>query len=1351
MAAQGSDDRAAMLRRAIDLKKAAAGDGASSLPQRPEEEPARLGELQRSLWLAHQLDPGSPAYNMVGAYRVHGELDSQGLEQAFNRVVRRHRLLHSTFRLHREMVLQVVEDPPPQVIEVVRAPSGEVETTAIEQARRPFELETGPLARLLLIEEDGGDEHLLLLVLHHIVADERSLELLWDEIALARTGGLDEVPVAQYEDYVHWWEQQNEDRAEQLERWRRRLQPLPSDLALPFEQAFEESRPRGRLLSQTVDPDVHRGLGRIASETGTTPFAVLAFTFQLLLERYQQRDVAFGTPVSTRSHPATAEMIGYFLNPLVVDIPIDERLPCREGLAAFASELVELRSRPPVPIDMLAEQLAPVRRRDRHPLFQTMFVYQRRASERQLGAARLEPIQLDLGDSKFDLTLFVSEGDEELQVAAEYRADRYRSRWMKQLLRHYTALLAGLVDNLDQPIQKLPMLDHQELGVLDIWQGQASSESQQPLLPELIDEQARRHPEADAVVSGGEVWSYRRLSDGAHAIAVELAAAGVGVGGRVGIYLDRSVEMIAAILGCHRAGAAYVPLDPVYPEKRNRLVLEDAEVAAVLTTSGHEHTLAGGDSAVICVDRLEPKDSSALEPRSVEAEAPAYVCYTSGSTGLPKGVVVTHGNLRASTAARFQVYAQGPSRFLLLPSIAVDSSVAGIFWTLAVGGCLVIPDDETARDARQLADLVSQERVTSLLCVPSLYAQMLRYGARQLVGLELVIVAGESCSAQLAARHFESLPDTRLFNEYGPTEATVWAAAYEVGPQDTNGPVPIGRPIPGVRVLVLDGRGRELPAGIPGQAWISGPTVARGYWRHSELTNDRFVASSGSCPGVRSAIALAIGSPGLSTASCCSTAVSTSRSRFVVFASSRQRSSRSCWIATASKRRSSLPLPRPEHPMETAISSWSRSCARTSASTRRRAAGSWPSSFPTPWCRGASCSSMRCRSWRTARWIASAFESCRSRPRQPRRRLGRKARSSEVWSLCSKGLLGRSGLGACDNFFELGGHSLLVVEMADAIERDHGVSIQASEIFQSPTPRLLAERIESRQDRGSTGYSHLFPLQPGGHGSPFIMAVPHFFSEMLASRFRGERPVYGLRGVSLRADGNRGRWPTMSALGEELVEEILRRFPDESLYVGGYSFGASMAFETARQLEERGVTVKGLFLIAPMALDIADLGPLRVQVPGLRRPVSELGPAQIVRRLLRSYHPLTRSFYRRASWLLVIQPWRRLLSWVGGWRRSRGLPLSPRILHADVRAERFRLHRRYRPGTVEVPTVIFNAEHSETDAETDAAATWLRHFSGPLSVFPTPDPHLGERSMRAAEQLIAENLVTDSESLSGQR
>ncbi len=1337
-----TDERAARLERAILLKRAAARLRPPELPRRPPDQPAHLGEMQRSLWLLHQMDPLSPAYNLVSAFRVRGELELSELQRALDEVVARHRILRSTFRHQRDTVLQIVEPRSPLAVEVLEAAAGEATATAVAAAREPFDLETGPLLRMRLIEEASGRQRLLLLVLHHILADERSLGFLWAQLAEAYAGRPPEAPAEiQYDDWAHWASRRDRQRrAEELDHWRRRLDPLPEPLGLPFETPVGAAgRVRGRLLGRRLGPGVRQSIHGLAAATGATPFMVFAFAFRLLLERYTGgRRVAFATPVSTRSHPATARMIGYFLNPLVVSTPVDEERPVEQSVRRFGRQLRELLAHASLSFQALTEALAPPRQQGRHPLFQAMFVHQESSPPPRLGRARLEPVTLDLRESKFDLTLFVNEGEESVEIAVEFRADRFEAVWMERLLGHYETLLRHLPEDLERATADVPLMtDDESHGLRAAARGAEPATSQMTLLPERIRDQAHRSPESAAAAGGGRRRTYGELARSARSIAGRLAAAGVEPGDRVGLFVDRSIRMIAGILGSHWAGVAYVPLDPGYPRARNRDVLEDADVAAVLTTAALRKRLPAGAWPAVDLAAREVGGADTGTLPELSPDSTAYILYTSGSTGRPKGVVVTHDNLRASTRARLEFYDRAPRRFLLVPSVAFDSSVAGIFWTLATGGTLVIPTDDEARDPRQLARLVEEEDVTCLLCVPSLYAQMLSAGGDLLRGLESAIVAGESCPSRLVAEHFRLLPGVRLFNEYGPTEATVWATVHEVCEGDATRPVAIGRPVPGVRVDLLDPRGRPVPAGIPGQAWIAGPTVAAGYWRRSGLTEESFVPGTGSGPAERSYRTgdRMVWTPG---------------GRLLFLGrEDEQIKLRGFRIEPGEIEAALLGLPGVE---------------QAAVVARPAGPGAGADSDPhdirlVAFVQGAPPAA----DWRQVlarrlpdHMLPSRLVVLPQLPRLPngkidRRRLRRTILQAEVGSgkdgsmpntrelaLISlwEGLLGVSGIGIDDNFFELGGHSLLVVEMTLAIERDFEVTLTAAEVFESPTVRGLGRRIEQRGGSDAPTYRHLFPIQPKGRETPFIVALPHFFTEMFAARFRDERPVYGLRGVGLRQEGNLGRWRTMRELAEELVEEIERRFPGQPCILAGYSFGASMALEAARLMEERGMPVDRLVLIAPMPFDLYRAGPLRLQIDGLRRPVDELSVWEALRRWARGNNPLTRRLYSRAWRRLAIEPWRRLLCLVGKLRLRAGLPLTPRILNADVRVERFRLHARYRPGVVHTPTVFFNAR----EPETDAAATWRPCFGGPFTAVEIPDPHLDDASVEAARRVILHHL-----------
>ncbi|MEL7061444.1 MAG: AMP-binding protein, partial [Acidobacteriota bacterium] len=692
-----------------------------------------------------------------------------------------------------------------------------------------------------------------------------------------------------------------------------------------------------------------------------------------------------------------------------------------------------------------------------------------------------------------------------------------------------------------------------------------------------------------------------------------------------------------------------------------------------------------------------------------------------------------------------------PGRFLLLPSLAFDSSVAGLFWCQAVGDALVLPTDDAARDPRELASIIERDRVTTLLCVPSLYAQILRAlpprtaaGLDAPGGLEAVIVAGEACSWSLVREHFERLPDVRLFNEYGPTEATVWATLHELRAGDVerlgdSEPVSIGRPIPGVRIDLEDAAGRAVPVGVPGQAWIAGETVTAGYRGRADLTAARFGVGPDGVRRYRTGDRMAWTDDG----------------RLLFLGREDEQVKlrgfriepgeiESALVEAGAKRAAVIVRrPQPDQPPST---------ERLVAFVEGEARG-WRSHL---------------ESKLPPHMVPSRVIALDALPLLPNGKLDRgrlqaislpetsepakghgvrEVPSTLELSLLSlwQGLLGMDDVGLDDNFFEMGGHSLQVAEMTLAIERDIGGRLSAADVFQHPTVRRLARRLTLGGDVEAP-YEHLFPIQPSGDGAPFLFCVPHFFSSTFAERFRGERPVYGLRGVSLRQEGNLGRWPSMRHLADELVREVKRRFPespDGGFLVAGYSFGGSMAVEMVRAMEECGLAVRRLYLITPMPLDFADAGPLRLQLRPLRQPTRELTSRQALRIWVRDHDPRTLRPYRSIGRWLKVKPARHALARLGQLQRRLGVSVSPavhhRILHADVRVERFRLHRSYRPMAVATPTTIFNAEDNAETPGTDTAATWRPIFRD-LEVVPTPDPHRDAEAVAAAKRVILDHL-----------
>ena len=399
---------------------------------------------------------------------------------------------------------------------------------------------------------------------------------------------------------------------------------------------------------------------------------------------------------------------------------------------------------------------------------------------------------------------------------------------MERLLAHFEIVLHHALIKPDTSITKLPVLTTAERRrVLNTWSRSDGEDSPAITVHALFEAQAARGPDAEAVVFGDASLTYADLNQQADQLAQRLRDAGVGPGTRVGLCLERSVDLATGMLGVLKAGGAYIPLDPAYPEERLRLLLDDAQVHVLLTDSNlHAPLSESGDH-----------DTGEATPKDL-----AYVMYTSGTTGRPKGVCVSHANLVHSTTARFAYYPENPERYLLLSSFAFDSSVAGIYWTLCSGGTLVLAPRRIEQDVQALARLFEEQRITHTLMLPSLYALLLDYAdPEQLRTLRTVIVAGEACPPHVVRRHFEVLPDVALYNEYGPTEATVWCSVHRFEPADVEGPVPIGGPIPNATLYVLDAYEQPVPVGIPGELYVGGAGLARGYWNRPDLTDERFV------------------------------------------------------------------------------------------------------------------------------------------------------------------------------------------------------------------------------------------------------------------------------------------------------------------------------------------------------------------------------------------------------------------------------------------------------------------------------------------------------------------------------
>ena len=844
--AQLSSTKRELLARRLRGEEATAAD---SIPRRTIEAPARISAQQHALWVLHRLTPNLPDYNMTSAFEVEGDLNSKLLERAWIEICQRHKLLCVVFRQDGDTaVMEEMENPPSTTLRVIDVERNKVVDAAIQLGREAFELDRVPGVRLAWIR--GDTRQLMVLVLHHIIADNASLSVLWHDLAYAYECLLDNrepdwnVLAVQYDDYAAW--QASSAVASEIKSylayWRDKLTPLPERLELPIEKRCDVSLMNaGRLISASLDGDLMVEVSALAAQQKVTSQSVYLAAFLLLLHRYAQvDDLAVGLPISMRRHPETRSMVGYFLNTVAFRSQrLSQEETVRTLLQSVGEQVVAAFSRAEVPFEDVVHTLSPKREANRHPIINHMFVYLDDVASFNLGNASMRSVQLDLGVAKFDLTLFVRAEQKQGDLMVEYREGQFTEESIRNFIDHYRQVLRSFVTDPDQRLHRLEYMSSAEQRWLEaISNGSVFKATDHPLVMEKIAEKALEFPKAAAVANNDAEFSYTDLLARTNALASVLTEAGIGRGARVGLFVHRTIDGVAGLLGILRAGAAYVPLDPAYPAERIEWIVNDAGIQLIVTSIALVPSLPVGIDSHICVE--EVKAGSSAQVILQEPDDPAYVLYTSGSTGHPKGVVITHHNLRHSTAARSAFYHKVPKRFLLLPGFAFDSSVAGIFWTLCNGGCLYLVSEADLYEPSRLHQIIYDHQITDLLCIPSLYQYILMAEPVLLASLQRVIVAGEVCPPMLAYEHHSQLPSVELYNEYGPTEATVWASVQKITPDDIGDTVPIGRPIPGVRVDVVDLHMRRVPPGFTGECCIAGPTVAAEYLGQPALTAERF-------------------------------------------------------------------------------------------------------------------------------------------------------------------------------------------------------------------------------------------------------------------------------------------------------------------------------------------------------------------------------------------------------------------------------------------------------------------------------------------------------------------------------
>ncbi|AKJ04231.1 amino acid adenylation domain-containing protein [Archangium gephyra] len=832
-------------------------------PQALEAAPP-LSDGQRALWFLQRMSPESTAYHVVRAARIRSRLDVAALERAFLCLVTRHPSLRAAFPEENGAPVPRFVEPSGPLVQVEDASGwseAQLRTRLDAEAHRPFELEQGPLLRVLLFTR-GPDEHVLLLSLHHLITDFWSLGVMVEELGAlytAETGGLAGVLPALAPNPVEATRALSArlagPRGEVLRSfWKQRLGgelpllALPTDRPRPRLQSF-----RGDTLPFHVGPALTRRVNALARESGATPYMVLLAAFFTFLRRYTGQDeLVVGSPTAGRTRPELTRLVGYLVNPVALRASIPSGTTFRELIAQTRSTVLEALEHQDMPFPRLVEELQPPREPGHSPVFQAMFVLQRGHlpgegtslasfalgdpdARMSLGALEIESLPLTRRGSAFDLTLMMAETESGLGGSLEYCTDLFEAATAERMARHFVALLAELVEAPGRRVEEVELLGGEERArVLEAWSRGPRVEVPVEGLAGLLEEQVARAPEAVAVEGDGQRLSYRELEARARRLGARLRREGVGPEVRVGVLLEKSVEAVVAFWGVQKAGGVYVPLEAVQPRERLEWMARDAGVRAVVTRRELEDRCVPPEGARVV--RLEEVGEEALFPMEsgVRACNVAYILYTSGSTGRPKGVEVTHAGLCDLAYARVRSLGLGAdSRVLQLASLGFDSSVWEYLVTLSVGGTLYVPEGGRVPLGEELRRVLVEGRVTMVTLPPSVLALLPEEGLEH---LRVVMSVGEACPPAMVEKWGRG---RRFLNGYGPTEVSVAVSWGECVPGE--GRPSIGSPLGNVEAYVLDGALRPVPPGVAGELFLGGPGVARGYVGRPDLTAERFV------------------------------------------------------------------------------------------------------------------------------------------------------------------------------------------------------------------------------------------------------------------------------------------------------------------------------------------------------------------------------------------------------------------------------------------------------------------------------------------------------------------------------
>jgi amino acid adenylation domain-containing protein len=1146
----------------------------SRIPKRPADQAAPLSFSQQRLWVLSRMDPDAANYHISHCWRMRGALHREALERSLDEMTRRHEILRTAFQTGNDGApIQVVNPYRPRALAFMEASASELAGLEATESARPFDLERGPLWRSILLRL-GEDDHALLLIWHHLICDawsdtifNRELESLYTAFSQGQPNTLPDLPI-QYGDFAAW--QREQSTAEKLEPhlayWRKKLGgelpplALPGDRPRPARQSF-----RGALVSRPLPKELWEKAQAAARAEGVTPFMFLLTVFNALLVRYTgETDFCIGSPIAQRTRIETEKLIGFFLNMLALRTDFSGDPSFREMLRRVRATTLDAFGHQDVPFEKLVEELHPMRQASHHPLFQVAFVLlPAGGGPPVLPGLEITSAPPQSQTSKFDLALFFEETGGSLRVMMEYATDQFDAATIERTLESLELLFDGAVSQPDVRLSRLPILsasDRQR--VLVDWNGPQPSFPRERTVSSLFEDWALKTPNAVAIVDVDESLTYEALDARAEAIARRLQERGVRTGDLVGLRAERSISFIAGILGILKAGGAYVPLDEKEPAARLSAMREAC--------------------AFLLDDEQGPKDRSRAShsPGDASGETPAYVLFTSGSTGAPKGVIVPHQAI--SRLVLHSDFAQFTSEdsVAFASNVCFDAATLEIWGALLNGGKLVVTPRDVLLSPTTLAAHLAEHQISAMFLTTSLFNRMAQEAPAMFRCVRQLLFGGESADAASVRRVVESGgKPKRLVNGYGPTETTTFAVCHLVERVEGDS-VPIGRPIANTHVFVLDSTLQPVPPGVPGELYIGGPGVALGYLNEPELTAQRFlntefgrVYKSGDrvrwkADGILEYLGRA------------DTQIKLRGFRIepgeIEAALQKHPSVRHAAVTVrevhGEKALVAYLAPAPnEAPADTEVREFLR---------RHVPVQMIPSFFV----------------WLDAMPLTAngkldqrALPEPDSSPAASASTAGHEPRSevesgiAELWS----SVLQRNGFSIKDDFFAVGGHSLLAIQLLSRLREKFGVDIPARKLFDAPTIEGLAALIERRKSvpppasklhslvpilRGDPSRRPLF-LVPGGWGGE----IEFLAYGQLKMHLGSGQPLYGLRARG--ADGLEEPHRTVEEMASAYVSEIRTLQPHGPYVLAGECIGGILAYEMARLIESQGETVDPLILL----------------------------------------------------------------------------------------------------------------------------------------------------------------------------